>query len=165
MAQFKTDGKFILLGFVGLMIAIVMLSSIGDSIFNQRNTFNQTNISVTAPAINGTLVLTGRQLVAGTTPIVRNSSNIDLQNAGVFISDGIVNGVHTVFMSVNQSGDPNNGTAVNMTYEFRPDGYLDSSADRSVVFLIVLFGALAILVFIVVMLFKFSSLKEIMRLK
>ena len=163
MVNVNSDGKMIFAIFIGAIITVVFLGSIADSVFLQTNTFSVSNNTVTAPAINGTLVLEGRELVSGTTPIVRNSSNIDLQNAGVFVTDGLISGSQTVFLSVNQSGLPNNVTSVNVTYDFQPDGYLKSPSDRSISRLIIILSALAILVFVIVVMIKFGSFGKLLR--
>ena len=162
--SFKTDGKALLAFFIGAIITVVFLGSIADSIFTQTNTFNFTNNTVTAPATNASLTLVGRQVLAGTTPIVSNSTNtsqLNLQDLGVFVETGTVNGLRTVRLTVNQTGNAFAGTSVNVTYEYEPDGYLRSSADRSIINLVILFGALAILVFGLVVLHKTGSLGKL----
>lgn len=159
---FKSDMKMILIIFIGLIIATVFIASIGDQIFLETNTFNQTNFTVTAPAINGTVLLTGRELVPGTTPIVRNATNFELQNAGIFVTDGLINGVKTVFLSVNDSGFPSNASSVNVSYNFNPDGYLSDSGTRSITLLILIFSALAALIFVIVQIWKNDSFQNLL---
>ena len=163
MGSLNTDGKMIFMIFVGAIITVVMLGSIADSVFNTRNTNTQTNLTVTAPAVNGTLILPGRELVAGSTPIIRNATNEDMVALGMEVTDGFINGVQTVFLTMNDTASPSNLTAVNVTYDFNPQGYLKSQGDRSVVGLIIIMGSLAILITVIVILIKFGSLGALIR--
>lgn len=160
----KGDGKAIFTVFVGAIIAIVFLASIGDAVFDQSNTFTLANATVTAPATNASVAIEGRELI-GTPTVVNdtNSSQQDLQDVGVFIDERVINGVKTVALTVNQTGDAFGGVAVNLSYTFGPDGFLERSVDRSIVALIVLFGALGVLVFVVVVLIMTGSLGRLIR--
>ena len=158
MVKLNTDVKVFFGIFIGVILAVVLLGSAADTVFNSTNTFNQSNVSVTAPAINGTLVLTGRSLT-GATPIVRNATNIELQNAGVFVTDGLINGVQTVFLQVNDSGFPNNVSSVNVTYLFVPDGFVPGTGG-TLLTLVVLFGSLGVLLFVVLKVMKEGSMKN-----
>ncbi|KKL88654.1 hypothetical protein LCGC14_1922520 [marine sediment metagenome] len=102
----KGDGKAIFTVFVGAIIAIVFLASIGDAVFDQSNTFTLANATVTAPATNASVAIEGRELI-GTPTVVNdtNSSQQDLQDVGVFIDERVINGVKTVALTVNQTGD------------------------------------------------------------
>ncbi len=162
------DGKAIFTVFVGAIIAIVFLASIADSVFVQTNTFTVTNETVTAPATNNSLALTGRELVSGTTPITTNSSNgtsANLQLEGVIVETTIINGIETVALRINQTGDSFAGTPINVTYDFQPGGYLSSSSDRAIAALIVIFGALGALIFVLIVFIKDGTLGRFMRSK
>ena len=157
MARFNMDVKVFFMIFIGVIFAIALLVPAADTIFNSTNTFNNTNETVTAPAINETLTLTGRSLT-GATPVVRNSTGTSLQNEGVFVTDGLINGVRTVFLSTNDTGSGNAGNDVNVTYFFIPDGFVPG-AGGTILGLVVLFGSLAVLVFVVVRVMKDGSMK------
>lgn len=160
MAQsLKGDGKMIFTIFIGAIIAVVFLASIGNSVFEQTNTGTATNVSFTGAAINTSLALEGRELIVGTSVI--NGTNITLISGGVILATGTVNGVQTVTVTINDTATALVGTLMNATYTFNPDGYLSDSGSRSITNLIVLFGALAILVFLVVVLFKEGSFAEL----
>ncbi|KKN65806.1 hypothetical protein LCGC14_0477420 [marine sediment metagenome] len=158
MGKFNSDIKVFFMIFIGVILAIALLTPAADTIFTSTNTFNNTNETVTAPAINETLTLTGRSLT-GATPVVRNSTGISLQNEGVFVTDGLINGVQTVFLQVNDSGVPNNGTSVNVTYFFVPDGFVPG-AGGLLLSLVIIFGTLAILVFVVTIVMKEGSMRN-----
>ncbi len=159
MANSNVDMKVFFAIFIGVILAVALLVPAADTIFNSTNTFNTTNESVTAPVVNSTLTLTGRSLVTGTTPVVRNATNFALQNTGIFVTAGLINGVQTVFLSTNDTGSDNAGNAVNVTYLFVPDGFV-RGAGGTILGLVVLFGALATLVFVVVKVVREGSMKD-----
>ncbi|KKN59061.1 hypothetical protein LCGC14_0546160 [marine sediment metagenome] len=158
----KGDGKAIFTVFIGAIIAVVFLASIADSVFTQSNTFTVSSENNTAPATNASIALTGRELIG--TPVTQNASNVTgltLQDLGVFIDERIINGIKTVALTVNQTGSAFVGETINVTYEFGPDGYLERQSDRSIAGLIVLFGALAGVVFVLVVFIKNGSFGDL----
>lgn len=157
----KGDGKAIFTIFVGAIIAIVFLASVADSIFIQTNTVSASNSTFTAPAVNESVAILGRELVDGTTPVTLNASNstgTDLQNSGVFVDTRIINGVRTVALNINQTGINFASTDINVTYEYDPQGYISIAGGRSVALLITIISALALLIFAVVVFIKDGSL-------
>ncbi len=165
MVNTKISGgtKNILMIFVGLIIAIVFLQSISNSVFNQTNTFTSDNETFTVGAINVSVSTTGRDLVG--TGTVDNFSVVSGKGnfTGLIISDGLVNGTKTVILTANDTATNFVGNEVNVSYTYNPEGYLTSSSDRSIANLIVIFGTLAALVFVIVMLAKNGMFEEIMR--
>lgn len=147
----KGDGKMIFTIFIGAIIAVVFLASIGNSIFEQTNTGTATNVSFTGAAVNTSLALEGRQLLVATSVI--NGTNITLISQGVILATGTVNGVQTVTVTINDTAADLTGSLMNATYTFNPDGFVDDGGARSIITLILIFGALAILIFVVVVLF------------
>ena len=65
-------------------------------------------------------------------------------------------------MTVNDTASDFAGTSVNVTYNFRPDGYLNNSGARSVSLLIIIFAALALMVFVVAIFIKHGSMGSLM---
>lgn len=164
--SFDGDGKAVFAFFVGAIIAIVFLASIADSVFTQTTTGTEANLSVTVPAINVTTAVNGRDLLDTTTVVISNATNISLVTHGLNLSDGLVGGVKTVTLTVNDSaGDNLVGTTVNLTYDYNPDGYIADSGGRSIALLITIFGALAILVFGIVVFVKDGTLGRLLRNK
>ncbi len=154
------DGKAIFMVFIGAIIAIVFLQSIGDSVFAQSNTGTATNLSFTGGAINVSVVLEGRELLVATSVI--NGTNITLISQGVILATEIVNGLQTVTATINDTAGDLTGSLMNATYTFNPDGFLSNSVDRSLVALIVLFGALGALIFVIVVFIQNGTLGEMM---
>ena len=147
--------------FVGLIIATVLLASVADSVFEQTNTITVTNESVVVGAINVSVATTGRDLVGVGT--VSNSTNASQgQFLGLIVGEGNINGAKTIFLTANDTASDQVGETVNVSYTANPDGFLTESGTRSIVTLVVLFGALAALVFIIVVLIARGSFSQIM---
>lgn len=164
MVNIKSDGKAILAVFIGSIIAITFMISIGDSIFVQTNEVTVVNTTVTAPAVNATLDLLGRTLVSQTA--VTEASNVSNVSSGLFLQTGTAtNGLQTVQLVVNDTAGQFSGTSVNVSYVMQPDGYLAQAGARSIAALILIFGSLAIMIFVIVVFIKDGSLGEMMRSK
>ncbi len=175
MAFNNRDFFGILIIFIGAIIAVTFMSPIGDQINLQTTTFNTINVTVTAPSAgNGTVDLFGREVVGGTGVItnataIRNDTINDTFALGAnnftIITGTGSNGLLTVQLLLNDTGAAAwADQSVNVSYEYRPDGYINDSGGRSVTRLILIFAALAILVFVVVVLMS-GSLGEIIRKK
>lgn len=157
------DGKAIMMVFIGAIITATLLATIADSVFTQTNTASITNETVTAPAVNATLDLTGRTLISSV--LVINASNESSPNNNGLILQTSVgsSGLNTVQLTLNDTAVDYAGVSVNVSYTYEPEGYLQDGASRAVALLIVLFGALAILVFTIVIFIKEGTLGRLMR--
>ncbi len=164
MAMLKSDGKMVFMIFLGAIITVVFLGLIADSVSTQTSILTSTNATFTsAAAVNGTVQLTGR---ANTTVVtVVDGANDTLVWTGNF-SVNTVNaaGVPGIFLVTTDAAGAagQNDSAIGVTYSFQPQGYLPDSSSRSVASLIVIFGALAIVVFVIVVMFQFGSIREMM---
>ena len=154
----KSDGKMILMLFIGLIIGIALYTVIVDSVTAGTVTSNTfTNQTVTAPAVNNSLELTGRDLVG--TGTVRNVTSPTIPGTSIREEVG-TNGQKSVVLHLFQNGSAFAGDTLNLTYTSVPDGAVTGGA-RGIFLLVVIFGAIAILVFGVVMLFSGSFRKLI----
>lgn len=161
MASFTGDGKAIFMVFVGAIIVAVFLGSIGDSIFSQTNTISLENSTVTGPAVNGTLDLTGRALVGAA--VITNATDGALAN-GTFIETvtSATTGLRTVQLGINDTGIANAAQSLNVSYTYEPDGYVSTSGGRGIVRLILIIGSLALVIFVIVVFIKDGSLGKLM---
>ena len=159
----KSDGKMILMLFIGVIIAVALYSVVADSVASGTvvsNTF--TNVTVTAPAVNTSLALNGRDLVGtgnvwNLTKVISSTTTDNLTIREEIGSDGQKSVVLHTF--VNSSGFA--GEEVNVTYTSVPDGAVTGSS-RAIFLLVIIFGAIAIMVFAVVMLFR-GSFAELLK--
>ncbi|KKN69652.1 hypothetical protein LCGC14_0439550 [marine sediment metagenome] len=157
MANFKGDGGMIFLMFFGLILVATLIIPIADQVFVETNTFTNTNETVTIPAVNETLDLGGRTLL--TSVSVVNSTGFEVD--GMFLQTGFTNGgLRSVQLTINQTASAEAGNSGNVSYTYEPDGYV-SGGTASITLLIVLFAALAGLVFVVVALFGNDSFKKL----
>ena len=137
--------------------------SIGDQINLETNTFTALNTTVTIPAVNGTVDVTGRELI--TELDIINSTNISSGIlVGLFLQTGTgTNGLLSVQLVANDTASGIVGDGVNVSYTYNPDGYISDSGGRAITLLILIFASLAILVFVVVVFIKQGSMGELMR--
>ena len=163
MATLSGDGKAIMTIFIGAIITVVFIGSFADNIFEQTNTITNFNESVTGSAVNVSLDLTGRELVG--TGIATNATS------GVLIPDAIISdqislttGLVSVVLTLNDTAEDYVGNPVNVSYTFNPDGYVNDTGGRSITRLILIISALAIVVFIVVTLFKTGALSKLLKM-
>lgn len=163
MAKMKsTDGMMIMAIFVGAIIAVTFMSPIGDAVFNTRNLVTQTNETRTTAAVNATITLSGR---ANTTPVtvVNASDGTDwTANFTVTSTDSVGNLV--VFLETTQAASDAGQAAqsANLTYTYEPQGYLRDSGSRGITALIVIMSALAIVIFVIVVLWG-GGLKNLLQ--
>ncbi len=164
MGNFNTDGKAIFMIFIGVIITITLLAVIADSTFGVTNIITKTNITVTAAAVNVTLDIPGRELIS--TIEIYNSSNTTqtLIGQGGSLQTGVgSDGLLSVQLLLNDSAASFAGEDLNLSYTANPNGYISDGGGRSVTNLIIVFAALAILIFIIVVLIKFGSLGELIK--
>ncbi len=157
MATFKMDLKSFFVIFIGVIIAVVFLQSIANTAFAQTTAGNVTNNTITAPNNGSSISLTGRE-VTGTPQAFNATDGAVVPSTNFTLATGLVDGIATV--QYTNLDSVWNGVSVNVTYNFNPDGFVSEATTRSVILLIIIFGALAILVFVISILFKFSSLGE-----
>ena len=156
----KSDGKMILSMFIGVIIAVALFIAIANSVSSGTvvsNTF--TNQTVTAPAVNESLELNGRDLIG-----TGSSRNLTAPiTVGFSIREEVTStGAKSVVLHVFQNGSFHAGNVTNVTYTSVPDGAVTGSS-RAIFLLVIIFGAIAIMVFTVVVLFKGSFGKLIGR--
>lgn len=164
MTSFKSDGKAILIVTIGALIAIAFLATIADSIFEQTNTIAFTNVTVTSAAVNTTLDVTGRQLL--TTVQIYNSSNFtdSLVNSGGSLQTGAgSSGLLSVQLLLNDTASAYAGKTINISYTANPDGYLSLGSSRSIANLIIIFGSLAVLIFVIIVFIMNGSMGKLIR--
>lgn len=160
MGDFKGDGKLIFMIFIGAIIALVFMAPIADQIFSTSNTINIVNTTITPSSVgNGTVELLGREFVSG--GIVTNATNGQiLNNANYSINTTAgSSGLLTVSL-VRYDGSlglPNATGDVNVSYIANPDGFVGDGASRSILALVLIFAALAIVIFVIARLFDPDS--------
>ena len=163
MGMFKTDGKAILLVFVGAIITVVLLSSVANTIVGSTTTGEILNSTIVVPAVNATTDLTGRDLITETAIVNVTNGSQDLSGQGVYLQTGTgASGLRTVQITTNDTGSSLAGLSVNVSYTYNPDGYISDAGSRSITLLILIFGAVAIMLYVVFQFIKYGSLGKLM---
>jgi len=165
MVNFNTDARAIFIVFIGAIITATFIGVIADSTFTETNTISRTNITVTPAAVNTTLDLEGRELL--TTVSVVNSSNgsQSLIGFGGSLQTGIssTTGLLSVQLILNDTAADFTSDTVNVSYTANPNGYVSDAGGRSITNLIVIFSALAIMIFAIVVFAKEGTLGKFLR--
>ena len=122
MVIFKSDGKAILLVFVGAIITIVFLASIANQIQTETTIREVRNTTVTAPVINGSLDLLGRGLFRSISVAPENATG-EGKLGGLQLQTGTssTTGLRTVQLTLNDTNGTLAGTNINVSYEYEPD--------------------------------------------
>ena len=164
MASFNLDGRMIFSIFIGAIITVVLLASIADQVFISTTILTNTNETVTVPAVNGTLDLTGREQRGNITiQNLTNDAGPNLEGQGLNIITGTgSDGLLSVQLTINDTNASFAGESVNVSYNYNPEGYVSDSGGRNITLLIPILSALAILVTIIVFLWM-GSLKELIK--
>jgi len=161
----KMNIAFIVMIFVGAIVAATIIVNIADQTNLLTNTFPATNTTVTVPAVNATTDLTGRELLTEIEIVnATGANNTDI--VGLFLRTGTgTNGLRSVQLVANDTASGIVGVSVNTSYTYNPDGFVSTAGGRSITNLIPLFAALAIVIFIIVMLFKSEAMINLLNLK
>lgn len=146
---------------VAVMFGFVMMEEFADSIFAQTTTLSVTNDSLTSPAINTATAIAGREIIGSAVVHNNTAGNGSVVPATNYtIESDIVNGQATVTLTILDSTWAS--TAINASYNYKPDGYLNLGSARSIVLLISIFAALGILIAVIVILLQKTPLGEFM---
>lgn len=167
MAIFQGDGKAIFVVFVGAIVAAVLIGAIATQVNLETNTFAIVNETTTLGAVNVSVDLTGREFIEGTDRIINDSDDTinDYHENGINIETitSATTGLRTVAVTVNDTNVSMASHTANISYEYRPDGYISTAGGRSITNLIVLFSALAIVIFVIVVFIKHGAMGELIR--
>ena len=158
----KSDGTMIFAIFIGAIIVVTFMTPIADRVVESTALQTNTNQTITIAAINATVTLTGR---ANTSLItIVNATDAKDWSANYTVLTKNSAGVLGIFLKTEQAaGDVGQaGTSANVTYTYKPQGYIEESGGRAITSLILIFAALAIVVFIIVQIFKSEALKQVL---
>ncbi len=159
----NTNGQitFVIILFIGLIVTSAMLIDIANQQELITGSFEVVNGTAVVPAINGTTDLTGRDLITELN-IVNATSVASVDVVGLSLQQGFgTNSLLTVQLFANDTSSAITGNNVNVTYTYRADGFV-GNGNVAVTRLILLFAALAMLIFAIVMLFK-SPFAELLK--
>lgn len=167
MVNTQSDTTRLIAGFVGILIAVVLLASSADSISLQTNTVSVVNQSIVVGAVNTTVAINGRNLI-GTEFTVYNLSDevrwaTELNTTWFNINTTVIGGLQTVSITPAQLASSLVGDEVNLTYTAAGAGYISDSGGRNITNLIPIIAGIAILVFSLMLIFSTNAGRNIMR--
>ena len=95
---------------------------------------------------------------------VTNISDAGNTSVGLIIQTATssTTGLRTVQLTLNDTAADYAGTPVNVTYTFEPDGYLNNSGARAMALLILIFAAIGIMIYVVVVFIQDGSMGRLM---
>lgn len=142
-------GSFLLV-FITIIVGVTLFLASTQIVEGIRNTYSYNSsagvdAAYTVPADGITIDLYGQELIG--TPLAINNTDGDDGLIGVgnyTIDEGIsaTSGLKTIRYTA--IGSEFDGSDLNLSYDYGPDGYLDDSGARSVAGLIAIFAALAV---------------------
>lgn len=134
----------ILVGFIGILVGLILMQGAFPFIGAATNTYSLSNRTFTAPASGSTIDLVGQELLS--TPTVTNRTNgVVVPASNYTISERIspVDGLKRIYYQSN--GGQFNSVAVNVSYDYGQEGYIDDAGSRAVTGLIPIMMALAVI--------------------
>jgi len=132
---------------IGLIAALALMPAIFQNVGTTTNTATATNATYDVAGAGVTIDLLGQELI-GTPFVVNESSGEALTvTTDYVIDEGVSTSTGVKTIRYTPAGAIYATTGVNITYEYGPDGYIDSSGGRSMAGLIAIFAALAVAVF------------------
>ncbi len=157
MVKFEGSDFMAIFGiFIGAIIALVLIANIADAT-NQDNTVVVNETFVPSTTTNGSVNIVGRAVVG--TPVISNGTDLvvlgnNFSFASELQTDGLLGISVTSLDGAPQQGfNGGNASSLNLTYTYIPDGSVGATSS-AIVLLIKVIAALAIVVFMIVMLFK-----------
>ncbi len=167
MGMTTSDGMTILMVFVGVIIAATFIASIGTDIVGITETTDTVNGTFTlCSTVNCTIDITGRELVAGSTSSFTNATGTQSGAITRFaLTEGFgSSGLTSIQVLLNDTAfdEAYGGVTINITYSYEPDGFVDGGAG-SITTLILIFAALAIVIFTLISFMKTGSLGVLMK--
>ena len=136
--------------FIGVLVGAVLMTSVASFVGTATGTGHQNDTldgtSTTAPASGAVIDLPGQELLS-TAIVVNATSGAAVPATNYTIDEGLsaTTGLKTIRYTTTTNGNFAS-EAVNISYTFGPDGYIDNSGGRAIASLIVLFMALGIAV-------------------
>lgn len=143
-------GMFVVL-FIGIIVALALFTPIADTTGDMRNLRTATLVNyTTAATVNESITLVGRELVGSI--IVVNASNTSEVWTTNFdtVSTNTAGSLAILLKTTDAAGTAGqNASLASVTYTYKPQGYNDSSGSRSIIGIVLVFLALAIMAFVV----------------
>ena len=148
---------------VGLTLIVPIANNVEQGTQAVKGLTTSTNYSITG--IKDTKVALQGQELGAVTGVVNATSGATIPAANYTIAECIrptdsMKGICYTALDDYTTGAIAASGPVKVTYTYYPDGYMDDSASRSMIGLVVLLSALALVVFVLVMAYKNLGMTE-----
>lgn len=134
----------ILIGFIAVIVALALFLSSAQLVGDTSSTGSLDEAQYTMPADSVTIDLVGQELLS--TPTLTNMSNgsqtVDTTNYTLEERVSTVDGLKRITLTA--AAGPYVSQAINVSYDYGSEGYIEDSGARSIAALITLFAALAV---------------------
>ena len=141
----------VLMVFISVLVGLILFQVIAQTVGDASTTTVADNITYTAVPIGEIIELAGQEYIDGiiVTNATINAAQFVYPSTNYSIGEcvGASSGVKSVCLTV-LDNDIENATSINVSYNYGPDGYIDSSGGRAMASLIAIFFALAIVVIV-----------------
>ena len=138
--------SMVILVAVGLIVGLVILQAASQYVGSTNEQTSYVNASYTTPALNAYTDIEGCQEVIGSYIIINSTSNTSVSTGNTTLVERVGDdGLKTV--SIYQTAAPYASKPVKITFTCAEDGYIDDGGARSVASVIVIFCAVAIVIF------------------
>lgn len=144
----ETSIGLFVVAFMGIIVALAIFGPIASTTGDMTNTRTTTNLTVTtASAANGTITLPGRETIT-TVTIINASDGTDWTGNFTIVTRNS-GGALAILLKTTDLAVTNevNGESANVTYDYKPQGYSDSSGARSIISIVLIFAAITIMAF------------------
>jgi len=134
-----------MLVFIGVIVGLILFQAVAQYAGSVTTTTLANNDTYTAVGINQEIELTGQEYISGA--IVTNASDgYEYTSDNYTITETVhSDGVKGITLTV-LDNDLGNATSINVSMVYGDDGYIESAGTRSIVSLIAIFFALAVVV-------------------
>ncbi len=137
--------------FIGIIVAIALFAPIADTTGDMTNLRTSTLANyTTAATVNNSITLVGRELV-GSIVVVNASNTAEVWTSNFnTVSTNTAGRLAILLKTTDAAGTAGqNASLASVTYTYKPQGYNDSSGARSIIGIVLVFAALAIMAFVV----------------
>jgi len=145
---------------IAILVALAFLPAIASNQAVMTNTYSESKTAQTLPVV--VTVLTGQDLI-GTATVVNQSGVVDC-SANYTIASGIDKTTNTKRVLMTPTATSTSCTALNYSYSYGAEGYVNDAGGRALAGTIVLFASLALLGAVIYYFYAQGSLDFLMKM-
>jgi hypothetical protein len=136
--------SIILTIFLLVILGATFADVISDNLFDSTGTFSVTDKAYTSSVTaNGTVEIDGKILLSDSVTVERGGVDITENFTSSRVGDDLF-----LVTSDDAVAADQNGTAVNLTYSYGGDNYIEQQSSRTIINLVILFFVIGLLIYI-----------------